>query len=141
MTAILDVPPKRTDTIEYTPDDLLMMPDGDRYELVDGRLVERNMGQVSSWVGIQTARVIGNFAEPLQLGYVFGSDCGYQCFHWSPKRLRRPDVSFIRREKFPNGQMFDGHVPIVPDLVVEVISPVTSWKRPKLRSPNISEPA
>ena len=29
---------------QYTPEDLLRMPDGDRYELVDGQLVERKMG-------------------------------------------------------------------------------------------------
>ena len=30
----------------YTPEDLLAMPDGENYELVDGRLVERNMGGI-----------------------------------------------------------------------------------------------
>ncbi len=35
----------------YTPQDLLALPDGKRYELVDGRLVERKTGAESSWVG------------------------------------------------------------------------------------------
>ena len=35
----------------YTPEDLLAMPNGKDYELVDGRLVERNMGAESSWIG------------------------------------------------------------------------------------------
>jgi hypothetical protein len=35
---------------QYTPEDLLTMPDGDRYELVDGELVERNMSALSSFV-------------------------------------------------------------------------------------------
>ncbi len=30
----------------YTPEDLLAMPDAKDYELVDGRLVERNLGQI-----------------------------------------------------------------------------------------------
>ncbi len=34
-----------------TPEDLLAMPDGKRYELVNGRLVERNMGAESSQIG------------------------------------------------------------------------------------------
>ena len=34
----------------YTPEDLLAMPDGKNYELVDGQLVERKMGVESSWV-------------------------------------------------------------------------------------------
>ena len=31
-----------------TPEELLEMPDGDRYELIDGELVERNTGAESS---------------------------------------------------------------------------------------------
>lgn len=123
MSTLLAELPPTAEAIEYTPDDLLSMPDGDRFELVDGQLVERNMGQVSSWVGTRTSHVLTNFLESQPLGWVFGSDCGYQCFPGSPKKLRRPDVSFLRREKLPNGLFFDGHVPVVPDLVVEVISP------------------
>jgi hypothetical protein len=36
---------------QYTPEDLLALPDSKDYELVDGRLVERNMGALSSWIG------------------------------------------------------------------------------------------
>ena len=35
---------------QYTPDDLLAMPDGKSFELVGGQLVERRMGMESSWV-------------------------------------------------------------------------------------------
>src|SRR5262245_15396203 len=35
----------------YTAEDLLRMPEGDRYELVDGRLVELHMGADSSFIG------------------------------------------------------------------------------------------
>ncbi len=34
----------------YTADDLLVMPDGKNYELVDGQLAELQMGMESSWV-------------------------------------------------------------------------------------------
>jgi len=40
-----------TTKTHYTPEDLLAMPDGKRFELVGGQLVERNMGLESSWVG------------------------------------------------------------------------------------------
>ncbi len=32
----------------YTPEDLLKMPDGDMYELVDGQLVEHTMSKWAS---------------------------------------------------------------------------------------------
>ncbi len=123
MSITLADPPPESEAIEYTPEDLLRMPGGDRFELVDGQLVERNTGQVSSWVGGRTLYALMSFVESRQLGWVFPSDCGYQCFPNSPNKLRRPDVSFLRREKLPNVQFFDGHVRVVPDLVVEVISP------------------
>ena len=37
-----------TTTTRYTPEDLLRMPDGKRYELVDGNLVETNVSLWSS---------------------------------------------------------------------------------------------
>ena len=47
----------------YTPEDLLSMPDGKNYELVDGHLVERNMSQLSSWVGGRLHRSLDIFVE------------------------------------------------------------------------------
>ncbi len=35
----------------YTPEDLLAMPDGKSYELVNGELVEHEMGTEPNWVG------------------------------------------------------------------------------------------
>ena len=36
----------------FEPDDLLTMPDGDNYELIDGRLREKKMGAESDEIGI-----------------------------------------------------------------------------------------
>ena len=35
---------------QYTPEEILTMPDGHRFDLVDGHLVERHMGAESSWI-------------------------------------------------------------------------------------------
>jgi Uma2 family endonuclease len=107
----------------YTPDDLLEMPDAVQYELVDGRLVERNMSALSSLVAMQFGRRIGNYADEAGAGDVFGPDCSYQCFRDDPGKVRKPDVSFITRGRLPVGQLIRGHVRIAPDLAVEVISP------------------
>jgi Uma2 family endonuclease len=108
----------------YTPEDLLALPDGDLYELVDGKLVEKPMSQESSWVGGKLLRLLGNVAEDdRQLGWVFGADCGYQCFPDAPKRVCKPDVSFVSRKKLPERRFSEGHVRIPPDLAVEVVSP------------------
>jgi hypothetical protein len=48
---------------QYTPEDLLAMPDGKSYELVGGHLVERNTGAESSWVGGRLLSRLNHFAK------------------------------------------------------------------------------
>jgi Uma2 family endonuclease len=107
----------------YTPDDLLAMPDGKRFELVAGHLVERNMGLESSWVGGQLLSRLNRFCEDHNAGWAFPADDGYQCFPHDASLVRRPDVSFIRRGRLPGEVLPQGWGKIPPDLVVEVISP------------------
>ena len=107
----------------YTPEDLLTMPDGHRFDLVDGHLVERHMGAESSWIALQINRLLGNYVATSQGGLVLGPDCGYQIFPDEPNRVRFPDGSFIRSGRVPHNAPPRGHVRIVPDLVIEVVSP------------------
>jgi Uma2 family endonuclease len=106
-----------------TPDDLLAMPDGDRFELVDGHLVERYMGFLSSVIGATVIGLIRAYLQECNSGWVAGSDCGYQCFPDEPHKVRKPDVSFIALSRLPQEAMPTGFVRIAPDLAVEVISP------------------
>jgi Uma2 family endonuclease len=112
-----------TTKTEYTPEDLLAMPDGDLFELIDGQLVERNMGAESSHIGVRLVRRLDTFCEESGAGWLMGADCGYQCFPEAPGKVRRPDVSFVRKGRFPNEQIPKGHINIPPDLAVEVLSP------------------
>jgi Uma2 family endonuclease len=107
----------------YTPDDLLAMPDGDHFELVDGHLVERNIGAESSHIASKLLSLLLAFCEQHGLGWVFGPDCGYQCFPGRPTTVRRPDVSVVRSGRFEGDQVPTGYVTLAPDLAVEVLSP------------------
>lgn len=107
----------------YTAEDLLTMPDGDLYELVDGQLVERDMGTKSNWIAGKLFRLIGDYAESNGLGWGLPTDNGFQCFPGRPNQVRKPDVAFIRMGRLPNEELPDGHCQIAPDLIAEVISP------------------
>ena len=107
----------------YTPEDLLWMPDRKSYELVDGRLVERNSSVLSSWVSGQMHRALDVFIDENQLGWAWVADLGYVCFPDAPGTVRKPDVSFVRKERLPEGPTSEGYLYIPPDLAVEVISP------------------
>ncbi len=99
------------------------MPDGKHYELIDGELVERKLSVLSGVVASRVTRVLLNYCDERNLGWVMNSEVGYQCFPWKPGRIRRADVSFILRERFAVERLNDGYAHIPPDLAVEVISP------------------
>jgi Uma2 family endonuclease len=107
----------------YTAEDLLTMPDGDLYELVDGQLVERDMGTESGFIAAQLVGLLFAYLKDHQEGWIFSSDASFQCFPGHPNRVRKPDVSFIRMGRLPNERPPSGHCLITPDLVAEVVSP------------------
>ena len=106
----------------YTADDLLTMPDGDRYELVDGELVEKSVSEESNLIAGELIGRLWEVIRPRKLGLVMPEQ-SYRCFPGDPNKVRRPDVSFVLAEKRPNGPLRRGHTPTAPDLAVEVVSP------------------
>jgi Uma2 family endonuclease len=107
----------------YTPEDLLAMPDSVRFELVNGQLVERNMGWESSLVGGRLLTRLSTHCDSHKLGYVLPADASYQCFPDAPTKVRKPDVSFVRIDRMAAADIPAGHCRIAPDLAVEVVSP------------------
>ena len=107
----------------YTPEDLDRMPDGTAYELVDGNLVERKMGFESSLIAGRILVLLGIFLRGKRLGYLAPPDAGFRCFADDPKKVRRPDGSFIRAGRLPDERAPKGDARIAPDLAIEVVSP------------------
>lgn len=106
-----------------TPDELLALPDGKSFELVDGDLVERSMSAMSSLVGMTVGQKLGEHCALLDLAWIFGADQGFRCFADEPDRVRKPDVAVVLKTRLSAGQLETGFLPIAPDLAVEVISP------------------
>ena len=113
-----------------TPDDFLSHPDRDRCELVDGQLVETHMSMESVWIQGEVHYQLRQFVTEHQLGKVYPDGLTYRCFadlEEDPNRIRRPDCSFIRAGRTTSDQFVSGHCEIVPDLVVEVVSPKDAY--------------
>lgn len=106
-----------------TPEDLLSMPDGKNFELIDGKFVERRSSSLSSWVGGQVFGLLQDTVRIGRLGTVWPAGNGCQCFPHDYTMVRRPNASFVGRERFSWKNSDDGFLKVVPDLVVEVISP------------------
>ena len=119
MSATLPPPAK------LTPDDLLRLPDrGKGFELVDGELkeLERELPvQLRRGRGVRTPSR-PRPPPPARLAVPRGTS--YRCFPIDPDRVRRADVAFhLLNRLTPDQALTEGHLAIVPDLVVEVVSP------------------
>jgi Uma2 family endonuclease len=108
----------------YKPEDLLAITDRPMPELIDGQLVERPpIGIKSDAVAFRLGRWVGNFVETADLGVVNGAQGSYQVFPDDSKKVRIPDASFVSKDRLPPGGLPDGHSRVVPDLVIEAVSP------------------
>ena len=110
-----------------TPDELLRQPDSRWLELVYGRTVDRRpKSHLSNRTVARIVRVLESFVERSPVAEVYTSGMSCRCFQHltdDSDRMRRPDVSVVRRERFlalndPN----PGLLRIPPDLAVEVVS-------------------
>src|SRR5438034_6318917 len=81
------------------------------------------MGLESSGVGGELLIYLGPHCKEHGLGRALPADSGYQCFPHAPGLVRRPDVSFIRKDRLPGGRLPKGWAKFPPDLAVEVVSP------------------
>jgi Uma2 family endonuclease len=109
-----------------TAKDLLEMGEaGEFCELVDGELVQMSPSFLPEARAVRTMfLLLGTFVSQHHLGEVFGPDLGYEL---ALHRVRAPDVSFVSAEKlatYGNPQEF---AKVIPDLVVEVISPEVKY--------------
>ena len=109
-----------------TIDDLMRMPkDGVKYELVDGEIVMSPAGMRHSAVAAKILGAIFVFLQDHPIGEVYASDVGIIL---PDGNVRSPDVTFVSRAKLPNGQSPETYGALVPDLVVEVLSPSDSMR-------------
>jgi hypothetical protein len=61
MSTILAKPLESEGKTEWTPEELLAMPDGEHYELVDGLLVERAISLLASRVEVTLGRILDGY--------------------------------------------------------------------------------
>ncbi|MEG4417939.1 Uma2 family endonuclease [Microcoleus sp. LAD1_D5] len=87
-------------------------------ELVDGKIILMGPSDiVSSEIGLEFGRLLGNWVKPRKLGRVFESRGG---FILPNSDIRAPDVSFVVAARLKQSKRYFAE--LVPDLVVEIKS-------------------
>lgn len=106
-----------------TAEELALLPDdGDRYELVEGRLIRMPPASfLSSVIAATILRILGTFVREHRLGICAGADGGVR-LKPNPDTVRAPEVSFVRAERIPVSGLQSGYWPGAPDLAIDVLS-------------------
>jgi Uma2 family endonuclease len=90
-------------------------------ELIDGVLVEKAVSDKTAFLAIELATLLNAFVRPQRLGWVLGADGFVRLFG---RRLRAPDVSFVRRDQRAGGRLLSrGYADVAPALAAEIFSP------------------
>jgi len=107
----------------WTDDEFMALPkEGDRYELINGELVNMgNSGMEHGYLSSNLTVILGGYVFAHKLGVICDSSTA---FTMKTGNKRSPDISFVSKERLrgikrlPKG-FFEG----APDLAVEIISP------------------
>ena len=107
-----------------TAEDLLRLDgEGVRGELIRGVLHETMpAGLKHGRIVMKLGALLMNFILPRSLGVLAGSDSGV-LLERDPDTVREPDLAFTLAARLPPDGPYDGYAEVVPDLVVEVVSP------------------
>ena len=109
------------DAAAPVPEALYRVPkDGRKYELIRGELIVSPAGLKHEQIGIRLSYFIYSFLAQSPIGEVFGSSAGYQL---AENVVLSPDVSFVRTERLPGGEVPETFGQFAPDLAVEIVSP------------------
>ena len=109
MSTMVATEPEVMPKAEVTPEELLAMPDGGHYELIDGELRERNSERfIEPGCSRESIGFWAIIVDDHQLGWILAAELGYRCFPWKPGRVRRADVSFIRANRRDQGTVVRG---------------------------------
>ena len=106
----------------YTWEDALKLPRGERYEVINGELRERQMSFRSSEIAMAIGYLLGAWMRAGHPGWVTGEAGGFTIFPWTAGDVRMPDVAYTSRNRAPTIPE-KGWLDVVPEFAVEVVSP------------------
>ncbi len=113
-------------TISAEVSPVMTVPDDPLYELVDGKIVEKEIGAREAEIAGILDQYLGMFART----HGFGRSLIESIFRIDPARnlQRRPDVAFVSHARWPvHRRVPDVAVwDMVPDLAIEVVSPTNT---------------
>jgi len=104
----------------WTDEELMRIKHEGKVELVDGEVILMTpAGLEQGAISMDLATRLNNYVRRHKLGRVFDAQTGFRPY----ENMRAPDISFVRKERFPEGKLPKGFGHFPPDLAVEVFAP------------------
>jgi len=108
----------------YTVEEFEELSDIGGYELIDGLVVVKCGGNESSSVTMNLTFLLQAFVRQHDLGRLHDSEGGYVLVGRAGKtRIRKPDLSFVRKGRYPDDKSPKGYAKFAPDFAFESVSP------------------
>ena len=121
MATVLTKPP--TTKLLTATDLLRLAAEGVRGELIRGVLHETMiMGVEHGEIAVNLVAEMRHFVKPRKLGRLTCSDTGVW-LERDPDTVRGPDIAYFSAAKMPLEARIPGYAEVVPEMVVEVVSP------------------
>ncbi|HVS00612.1 MAG TPA: Uma2 family endonuclease [Thermoanaerobaculia bacterium] len=106
-----------------TGEELFRRPELGPCELVSGKIVPMApTGFIHGDAELELGMRLRAYAKETGLGRVVGGDVGVY-LRRNPDTVRAPDILFISKERYARRRKSPGYLEVVPELVVEVLSP------------------
>lgn len=120
-----------------TADEFFCLPDdGMRHELVRGEVTTSPpAGPSHGDTAIEITFVFGDFIRFHRLGHMYAAETGFW-IESDPDTVRAPDFAFVSFERLPGRSPERWPEGLVPDLVVEVVSPSQSAREAREKMEN-----
>ncbi len=111
-------------TNQLTAADLARIDEpGYRHELIEGALQRMPpAGGEHGEIGMEIGWRVMNHVKAHRLGRVYGPDTGF-LLATDPDTVLAPDIAVVRADRLPPRSERMGFLRVVPDLVIEIISP------------------
>ncbi len=104
---------------EWTDEELMRIKHEGKVELVDGEVILMTpAGLEQGGICADLLTRLNNYVRKHKLGRVFDSQTGFRPY----ENMRAPDISFVRKDRLPEGKLPKGFGRFPPDLAVEVFA-------------------
>jgi len=125
----METPAKIPESLKFSYEDYLLLPEDKRYEIIDGDLYMTPAPNIRHQeVSGNLELILREFVRQRDLGKVYDAPCDVVLTQYD---IVQPDIFFISKER--QHIITEQNIQGAPDLIVEILSPSRAWMDQRLK--------